>query len=295
MLVVSLGEVLLDKFDGASIPGGAPANVACHVAALGESVGLVSRVGADEEGARLADWLEKRRVSLALLQTDRAYPTGVVLVHPGPRYEISEPAAWDFIEHSAADCDAVAGARAVIFGTLAQRQPVSRRTIRSLVTSARAAGVAALCDLNLRAPFYDEEIVLWSLRNCDVLKLNLEELLIVSAMLNADGSRESLFDGLLREFSIPRGVLTLGAEGALLADEGGTWHQPAAPISSFADAVGAGDAFTAVLSVALVRGVPLRQAGSAAAAMAAYVIEQTGATPRMPTAVADRINAMLCF
>lgn len=293
MLVVSLGEVLLDKLDGASIPGGAPANVACHVAALGEPVGLVSRVGTDEEGARLADWLEKRRVSLALLQTDRAYPTGVVLVHPGPRYEISEPAAWDLIEHSAADRDAVAGARAVIFGTLAQRQPVSRRTIRSLVTSARAAGVAALCDLNLRAPFYDEEIVLWSLRNCDVLKLNLEELLIVSAMLNAGGSRESLLDGLLREFSIPRGVLTLGAEGALLADEDGIRHQPAAPTSSFADAVGAGDAFTATIAVALVRGVSLQRAGIAASVLAAHVLSSVGGTPDIPAALVGRVEDLL--
>lgn len=293
MSVVCLGEVLLDKFDGISIPGGAPANVAFHVAALGETVGLVSRVGADEEGVRLAAWLDERRVSLDLLQTDPPCPTGVVLVHLGPRYEIAEPAAWDFIEHSAAGHDAVAGARAVVFGTLAQRRPVSRRTIRSLVTSARAAGVAALCDLNLRAPFYGEEIVLWSLRNCDVLKLNLEELLIVSSMLNADGSKESLFDGLLREFSIPRGVLTLGADGALLADEGGVWHQPVAPTPSFADAVGAGDAFTAILAVAVVRGVSLKKAGIAASVLAAHVMSSVGATPDMPAALVLQIEGLL--
>lgn len=293
MSVVCLGEILWDHFGGVSVPGGATANVACHVAALGETVDLVSRVGSDGQGTGLADWLGGRCVRLDLLQTDSVYPTGSVLVHPGPRYEISGPAAWDFIEHSAAGCAAVAGARAVVFGTLAQRQPVSRRTIRSLVTAARAAGVAALCDLNLRAPFYDEETVLWSLRNCDVLKLNLEELLVVSAMLNAGGSKEALFCGLLREFSIPRGVLTFGADGALLADEGGIWPQPAEPISSFADAVGAGDAFTAVIAVALVRGVSLKRAGMAASVLAANVISSLGATPDLPDAIVVRLEELL--
>jgi fructokinase len=293
--VLSLGEVLVDCFGEGRFPGGAPANVAYHVAALGEFVAIVSRVGKDPSGSDLADWLKSGAVQTHLLQTDDVQATGMVNVSPGPRYEIAAPAAWDFIELTDAARSAAASAGVVVFGTLAQRQPVSRRTIRSLVETARAARVPALCDLNLRAPFYDEESVVWCLRNCDVLKLNREELEVVSRLLHARGESGDLFVGLLREFGIPRGVLTDAGNGAWFLEEGeGEVHrQPAEEMKEFADAVGAGDAFAAVLAVAVSRGRPLRSAAASAAALAAFVVSQPGATPEMPRKITTRINAML--
>jgi len=291
--VLCLGEILLDCWGDIRLPGGAPANVACHVAALGESAGLVSRTGDDADARQLTDWLEERKVGTDLLQTDQARPTGTVLVREGPRYEIAESAAWDYLELTETNRLAAVNAGMVVFGTLAQRQPDSRRTIRALVSAARSAGVPVLCDLNLRPPFYGEEIVLWSLRNCDLLKLNEEELRAVSHMLHARAESPELFEGLLREFSIPRGVLTCGERGAWLHENGQTWHQSAIKPERFADAVGAGDAFTAVVSLALPRRVSLRQAGSAAAELSAYVVSQTGATPVIPAELATRIRSML--
>jgi fructokinase len=291
--VLSLGEVLVDCFGEGRFPGGAPANVAYHVAALGELVAIVSRVGKDPSGSDLADWLKSVAVQTHLLQTDDIQATGMVNVSPGPRYEIAAPAAWDFIELTDAARSAAASAGAVVFGTLAQRQPVSRRTIRSLVGTARAARVPALCDLNLRAPFYDEESVVWCLRNCDVLKLNREELEVVSRLLHARGETGDLFVGLLREFDIPRGVLTDAGNGAWVLEEGEVHRQPAEETKEFADAVGAGDAFAAVLAVAVSRGRRLRSAAASAAALAAYVVSQPGATPEIPRKITTRINAML--
>jgi fructokinase len=284
---------LVDCFGDRRIPGGALANVACHIAALGENAVLVSRVGDDAEGRKLSAWLSERGVSADLLQIDPVNPTGVVRVLPGPRYDIEDRAAWDFIEIAATNRATAGQSRIVAFGTLAQRTPASRKTIRNLVTMARSAGVPALCDLNLRSPFYDEATVLWSLRNCDVLKLNREELETVSRLIQARGETGELFAGLLREFSIPRGVLTDGAEGAWFSEEGETWHQSAEQPEVFSDAVGAGDAFCAVLSVALARGISLRQTGPAAASLAAYVVSQPGATPEIPRRLADRVNEML--
>lgn len=293
MSVFCLGEILVDCLGSERLPGGAPANVACHVAALGENAALVSRVGIDADGRRLTDWLKENGVGAELVQTDEAHQTGTVLVREGPRYEITEFAAWDFLEPTDANRHAATDTDAVVFGTLAQRQPASRRTIRALVVTARAAGVPALCDLNLRPPFYDEETVLWSLRNCDMLKLNGEELEVVSRLLHAQGEVTDLFAGLLREFSIPRGVLTCGELGAWLYEDGEAWHQPAANPENFVDAVGAGDAFTAVVAVALRRGLSLRQAGPAAAELSAYVVSRPGGTPAVPDKLAARINSML--
>lgn len=293
MSALCLGEVLLDCIGKLRIPGGAPANVACHVASLGDEASLVSRVGADLDGARLTEWLKERKVGADLVQTDMQRPTGTVFVHAGPRYEIDGPAAWDFIELSAAGSDAAARAGVIVFGTLAQRQPLSRKTVRNLVEAARSARVPVLCDLNLRQPYYDEETVLWSLRNCDLLKLNLAELDTVARLLQAKGEPTELFTGLLREFSIPRGVLTCGEEGAWLWENGDLWHQPPAKSDFVADVVGAGDAFTAVIAVALMKGTPLRRAGQAAAELAAYVVSRPGGTPPIPDVHASRINGML--
>lgn len=115
----------------------------------------------------------------------------------------------------------------------------------------------------------------------------------VSHMLHARAESPDLFEGLLREFSIPRGVLTCGERGAWLHENGQTWHQPAIRPERFADAVGAGDAFTAVVSLALPRRISLRQAGPAAAELSAYVVSQAGATPVIPAELALRIRSML--
>ena len=292
MSVVCLGEILVDRLGDRHWPGGAPANVASHAAALCEDSILVSRIGCDADGERLDNWVRQRGLR-GLLQRDREQPTGSVEVRPGPRYDIAAPAAWDFIEMSVDLPAAAVVAGAVVFGTLAQRHPVSRRTIRTVVEAARGARIPVLCDLNLRPPFLDGETVLWSLRHCDVLKINREELGLVSDLLGAAGGEEALFGGLLREFSIARGVLTLGDEGALFFEEGNFFRQPAQNVAGVADPVGAGDAFTAVMAVALARGLPLRAAAAPAAALAAFVVSQCGATPELPTDLVARINALL--
>ena len=291
MTFFCLGEVLVDCLGGSRFPGGAPANVAYHVAALGQPAEIVSRVGDDTAGRELTAWLGSHSVGTRFLQSDSSQTTGSVNVLPGPRYEIAAPAAWDFIEPIDAASAAVTDAGALVFGTLAQRQPVSRGTIRAMVGTARAAGIPALCDLNLRAPFFDEETILWSLRHCDLLKLNREELDIVSGLLGAAGARADLFAGLLREFGIARGVMTEGGEGALICEDGCVSHHTAEAATDVTDTVGAGDAFTAVLAVALARGIPLSAAAAPAAALAAFVVSQPGATPAIPSELAARIRA----
>ncbi len=293
--ILCLGEALLDCIGGLEIPGGAPATVACHAAGLGVASRLLSRIGEDARGRCLQAWLQEAGVSTSGLQKDPKEPTGSVQVRlkgGAPEYDIAGPVAWDFVEATPVALSAVRTAQVMVYGTLAQRMPVSRGSIRQLLTEGYAAGALVLADLNLRAPYFDEEIVLWTLRHCDVLKLNDEELLAVAGMVGARGETVELFTGLLREFGISRAVLTCGAGGAWCHEGGRTWHVSAVP-TEVSDTVGAGDAFTAVLATALAAGKSLRDAAPWCSEVAAFVASQTGATPRLPEAMVSRLRAAL--
>jgi len=297
MAALCLGELLFDCWaDGRELPGGAPANVAFHISAVGEGAALISRVGPDAAGGRLCEWLRTAGIDHEGCQRDSGVPTGRVEVLAGgaggPAYRIANPAAWDFIEMTPVVSAALRKARVLVIGTLAQRHPRSRATIRALVQEARARGVTVLADLNLRAPFFDEEIILWTLRQSDVLKLNVAELQTVCGLLGARGAAEELFAGLLREFGVARGVLTCGADGAVFSEDGQIWHQPSVAVE-VCDTTGCGDAFGAVLAVALARGVGWREAAPAAAEVAEFVATQTGATPRWPDDLRARVREVM--
>jgi fructokinase len=284
--VVCLGEVLVDVAKGGlEFAGGAPANAAFHAAGAGAVTEIISRVGNDARGERLREWLTSAGVGVDALQVDRQVPTGEVRVWEtrgaDPHYEIVAPAAWDFVTIDEAGRAALRGAAVVVCGTLAQRHPTSRRTIRQLIEEVREAGSLVLADLNLRPPFFDEEIICWTLRQADVLKLSREELRVVSGLLGAQGSDEDLFRGLLREFAIPRGVLTAGAEGAWIWEEGAWSHQPACPVEALST-TGCGDAWVGVMAAALARGGSLHEAAPQASAVAAFVATQPEATPTWP-------------
>jgi len=294
--VLCVGECLIDLLSSGERAGGAPANVAFHLAqSRSVDVALCSRTGSDSRGDKLREQLGRAGVDVGLWQTDKAEQTGVVRVKNGARgpvYDICEPAAWDHIAPASCALEAARGAAVVVCGTLAQRHPVSRSTVRVLVAEARRAGALVLADLNLRDPFFDGEIVLWTLRNCDVLKLSLAELRVVAAMLGARGSDESLLEGLAREFEVPRIVLTCGAEGARVLESDGMWSQSAVA-TGVRDTVGAGDAMTAVLAAALALGVSWRDAMPFASEVAAFVVAHEGAMPFWSGELVDRARTVL--
>jgi fructokinase len=287
---------LIDVLPPGERAGGAPANVAFHLAnSRAVAVSLCSRVGRDEYGHDLLRQLSEAGIDTGHVQWDEVHPTGVVHVRSdarGPVYDIAGPAAWDFIGATAQASEMASQAALVVYGTLSQRHPVSRSAIRVLVTKARAAGALAVADLNLREPFFDEDVVLWTLRNCDLLKLNIEELQLVSGLLGARGEVGVLFHGLVCEFGLRRAVLTSGEDGAYIFDHGRTWQQPAVPTEP-CDTVGAGDAMTAVLSAALALGVRLHEAAPLGAEVASFVVSQAGAMPRWPDDLVDRARQVL--
>jgi fructokinase len=293
MRVVCAGELLVDRWPGgAERPGGAPANAAFHAAMAGAETSLVSRVGRDPAGRHLLSWLESAGVDVHGCQIDPARPTGHVEVDPaapgGPGYAIPGPVAWDFIAMAP---ESLVAARVLVLGTLAQRHPCSRAAIRQLTREARRRGVTVLVDLNLRPPFFDGESVLWTIRHGDVLKLNRVELQTASALLGASGPTEELFEGLLREFGVARGVLTCGADGVLVREDGTMTRHPCVAVTAV-ETTGCGDALGGVLAAGLAHGQTLRDVLPAAVEVAAFVATQRGATPRWPESLRKRVRGV---
>jgi len=279
-LIVTIGEVVWDMFPDREVLGGAPVNVAYHLQGLGEPVLPVTRVGTDPLGEQTRERLEELGLSLAGVQVDPELPTGRVLVTlegGEPRFEIASPAAWDAIDGEEA-LNAIGEVPFdLVFGTLAQRHPVSRETIALL------AGRSETCyyDVNLRPPFTVPDLVLPSLGRAQVVKMNEHELVEIAKWEGLSPDPKEVAKGLFSRYDLKLLVVTEGAKGAWLFDGTTIHRQPAEPVE-VVDTVGAGDAFFAALIHGLRQGLPLDEVLAAANRRGAYVASRAGATPPLP-------------
>lgn len=281
--IVGLGEVLWDLLPTGKQIGGAPANFAFIAAQLGDDGIVASRIGNDRAGAEITNRLQVLGVKTNNIQIDQTHPTGAVnvsLENGQPQYLIVESVAWDFLELSedwrvlATDCDAVC------FGSLAQRNAVSRQTIRLFLQTIKPT---ALCifDVNLRQSFYSAEILRESFKLANVVKLNHEELPTVADVLGIEGNDEiERARNLLLSFGVRVMCLTRGANGSLLITENEISEHAGIEIK-VADAIGAGDAFTATLAHGLLRDWTLAKINAEANKIGAFVASQTGAMPSL--------------
>ena len=284
-VVVGVGEVLWDVFSDGEHFGGAPANVALHAAALGAESWLVSAVGHDARGAAALARLDAAGVRRSTVAQLAEYPTGVVRVsvdvRAQPVYDITAASAWDYVPWSAA-VEKVAGrADAIAFGSLAQRGPVSRATIRRAVAATRDAAWR-LFDVNLRQAYYNVDVLTTSLELANAVKLNEEELPVVAQLVGVSAAAPSeMLRALCDRFGLKLAALTRGPCGSLLVTPGEVCESPAPP-TEVVDTVGAGDAFTAALLTGVLAGRSLDEVGLRANAVASYVCSQPGATPPIP-------------
>ena len=289
--MVSIGELLWDLLPQGPQLGGAPANVACHAAALGAHAAVISRVGPDPLGQRALEMLRARGLDTRAIEVDALAPTGTVHVEVDPsghpRFDIVRDVAWDRLEASEVALGLVAGADAVCFGTLAQRTPSAQAAVVRLLRSARP-GTLRVLDINLRPPFHQDGVIESSLRSADVLKLNEDELPVLARQFQLQGGPEEQVRGLATRFGLQAVALTLGARGAcLLPSPGGPWLAMPGRSVEVLDAVGAGDAFTAVLILGLLGGWSPTDILRRAIDVAAFVCTQPGATPVLPASPWD--------
>lgn len=209
-LIVGIGEALWDMLPTGKQLGGAPANFAYHVKQLGLPAQVVSAVGNDEPGAEILHVFEEKNISSYVQKVD--YPTGTVQVSLDeagvPSYEIKTDVAWDNIPFTAEMGELAAHTQAVCFGSLAQRNEVSRATInRFLDTMPKGEEVLKIFDINLRQQFYTKEIIHESLCKCNVLKINDEELDKVKVLFDIPVSRMVELPIALEEKSVSQGIV----------------------------------------------------------------------------------------
>ena len=280
--------MLWDVFPDGEHFGGAPANVAVHAAGLGAAAVMISAVGTDARGDAALERLAGSGVDCAAVARLADHPTGVVRVSVDPAglpsYDIAAGSAWDCVPWSPAVEQAARRADAICFGSLAQRSPLSRETIRRAVTSTRESAWR-LFDVNLRQAYYDAAVLVESLELANAIKLNIEELPIVARLCAiAPGPPTKQLRALCERFALRLAALTRGSAGSLLVSRSGAWGAPA-PHVKVVDTVGAGDAFSAALLLGVLAGRPMDEVNRRANAVAAFVCSQPGATPALPASL----------
>jgi len=288
--VVGLGEVLWDLLPAGPQLGGAPTNFAYHAGALGGHAMMVTRVGNDDFGREVIDRFEKMNLPLETVQVDRMLPTGTVSVTLNekgvPQYAFADNTAWEQLAVTDPALAAVSGAHAVCFGTLGQRNPVARKSIQQLVAAAPADALRVF-DINLRLGFYSREVIEQSMRLSNVLKLNEEELAVLTDMHSLQGNVRQRIEWFVRTFGFKTVVLTKGSLGSLI-HQGGRWSEMFPEPVRVRDTVGAGDAFAAALIMGLLSGMDLSEVHAIATATAGYVCSTSGATPPMPESIRSK-------
>jgi len=315
-LVLGIGELLWDILPDGMRLGGAPANFAVMTGRLGNRAAILSRIGRDDLGRQAIDRLDPMPVETGLLQVDTQHETGRVTVSicaDEPHYTIHQPAAWDFLELSDEWVQLAERADAICFGSLAQRNQKSRHTIQTLAAASPAACIR-IFDVNLRAPYYSSEVFEESLELATVVKLNEDETRQLTALLDlhvddpaADSALFSAADGaqlnsaflrsagrrVLAEFpGLQMVAVTRGRRGSLLITRDEWNEHPGFP-AKLADAIGAGDAFTAALTHYLLRGAGLSTLNEAGNRWGGWMASQPGAMPALPDAVREAITAAI--
>lgn len=289
-IVVGMGEALWDMLPEGKKIGGAPANFAYHVSQFGLPSCVVSAVGDDSLGKEIIENFNSK--GLNRLIDEVPYPTGTVLVEVDqagvPQYEIKENVAWDNIPYTP-QLESLAGrTKAVCFGSLAQRNVVSRNTInRFLDAMPHNDDNLIVFDVNLRQGFYNKEILSDSMTKCNILKINDEELVTVSRMFGYPGiDLHETCRIILDKYNLEILILTCGINGSYVFTPGNVSFRPT-PKVEVADTVGAGDSFTAAFIASILKGKTVPEAHSIAVRTSAYVCTKQGAMPVLPSELTE--------
>lgn len=286
--VVCFGEVLWDILPDGKKPGGAPMNVAYHLRKLGLDSFMISSVGNDTVGRELMDFLQSIGLPVNYIQHDRQYATSEVQAIIGANHEVTYdilfPVAWDFIQWKPEYKQLIEQAGAFVFGSLGSRNETSRATLLEMLDCAKFR----VFDVNIREPHYSKEFITELFHKCDLLKLNIAELDMITGWYNSSCSTESdRIDLLFNRFKVQEIVITKGGKGATYYREGIRYDHPAYPVE-VQDTVGSGDSFLAAFLAMKLSGETLAQTLDYAVAMGAFITSKSGACPEYSESDLDR-------
>lgn len=291
-IVAGIGELLWDCFEDGRRAGGAPANVAFHAQQLGCRGIVATRVGRDEMGDSLVQFLNEQGLETGNVQRDRDHPTGTVTIDTTtadhPQYTIHENVAWDYLQCDDSLREIMPQCSAVCFGTLAQRYPVSRDGILHALL-ATDENCRIVYDVNLRQNWYHRDWVERSLQMADILKLNRDEVDTIADLLEWKSNLPEDFAAAARKsFAVDLVCITNAEKGCSLFSRDDVVTVPGVEIE-LADSVGAGDAFTAALIYSQLQDWPLENCGQLANAVGAMVASRQGAMPPLGDEFAELV------
>ena len=292
-IIVGIGEILWDVFPQGKILGGAPANFAYHESQFGLEGCAISAIGNDDLGKEIIECLNKKELKYIIEETP--FPTGTVQVtlnNKGvPNYEICENVAWDNIPFTTDMEELAKKTKLVCFGSLAQRNSISRQTINQFLDMVPENSLKVF-DINLRQHFYSEELIDQSLCRCNILKINDDEVLLVAKLFELEMSSEiEICNHLIKKYKLNMVVLTKGTLGSYVISSGHTSFKET-PIVEVVDTVGAGDSFTAAFVASLLQGFSITDAHQTAVEVSAFVCTQQGAMPKLPESlIKSRIHS----
>lgn len=301
MKVLAYGEVLWDIIETRKEIGGAPFNFCAHISKLCCNAYLISAVGSDSLGAETIEMLNKFRVKKDFVKV-LEHPTGscrVVCDSGGqPEYVLKKDVAWDFITADDNLYNRISSNEFELFyfGTLAARSKQSAETLNNILSLHNFRYV--FCDLNFRQNFYSRECIESSLNNCNILKLNREELFVLSdfriisikGKQNTDKAYKSACRQLAERYSLKLILLTLDKDGALIFDaDKNNFHSAQKPQNTAVSCVGAGDSFSACFLANFLFGNPIDVCANRATLLSDYVVTQYGAVPEYTPQLIDRI------
>jgi len=289
-VIVGLGEALWDCLPDGRKLGGAPANFAYHSSQFGNDAYAISAVGNDALGDQTLKEFDAKHLKYVMPRVD--FPTGTVQVELDeegvPTYDIRQNVAWDNIPFTPEIENIARHCGCVCFGSLAQRNGASRNTIHRFL-DATPKGCLKIFDINLRQNFYTKEVIRESLKACDILKINDEELVTIGRLFGYPGlDIENKCYLILGKYNLKMLVLTCGTNGSYVFAPGVKSFQPT-PKVEVADTVGAGDSFTGTFASAILAGMPLKEAHELAVEVSAYVCTQPGAMPQLPQEFLNKV------
>lgn len=276
--ITCFGEILWDVLPTSKQPGGAPMNVAADLRNFGLNAQLISRVGSDELGLELLDFLAKKGIPTELVQTGQSHLTGVAKANISDSnevtYKLVQPVAWDYIMPEPGLTDVVKQSDLFVYGSLAARSPQTHETLLMLLDVAPQK----VFDVNLRPPHYSRTLVEDLLHRADIAKLNEHELIELSGWYNPEPDLEKAMQQLRDRYSLETLCVTLGPDGAALLNESGFFQQAGFTVE-VADTIGSGDAFLAGFLYKTLQGEPPQKTLEFACATGAFVATKSGATP----------------
>lgn len=287
--VVGLGEALWDVLPTERKLGGAPANFAYHVARAGFDALVISAVGNDTLGDETLQCFKSKQLEYIMPRVE--FPTGTVQVTVDaagiPLYEIKRNVAWDHIPLTTEIIEVAKNCKAVCFGSLAQREDESRKTIEKFLDSV-PNDCLRIFDINIRQQFYTKQLIENSLKKSDILKINDEELELIAPMLGYDQDfprnsrlnehQVAVAQGIIHDYNLQMVVLTCGVNGSYIITTNEVLYR-STPKVDVVDTVGAGDSFNGAFVASLLKGKSLEEAHRNAVDTSAFVCTKSGAMP----------------